>query len=111
MAHWWDEWLLNPCCLVPNAEQGDRIRNGGTVPISPLPSRMSPTLQSGEENQNLPTGGQRGCLGGSQFFRAGGKILECPIGGLTGYISFGVPGGPQLFRAGREITNAHWWAE
>ena len=21
------------------------------------------------------------------------------------------PGGPQLFGGGREITNAHWWAE
>ena len=28
MAYWWAEWLHNPCCLVPNAQHGDKIRNG-----------------------------------------------------------------------------------
>ena len=28
MARWWAEWLHNPCCLVPNAQHGDKIRNG-----------------------------------------------------------------------------------
>ena len=53
----------------------------GTVAISPQPSRGSPTPQRAEENQKSPTGGQRGCLGGTQLFRAGRKFRSAPLVG------------------------------
>ena len=49
---------------IPTAsERGGKIRSGpqvGKVATSPLPSRGSPSLQSGEENEKWPTSGQSG---------------------------------------------------
>ena len=51
---------------IPTAsEQGGKIRSGpkvGKVATSPLPSRGSPPLQSGGQNQKWPTSGQNGYL-------------------------------------------------
>ena len=51
---------------IPTAsERGDKIRIGpqvGNVATSPLPYRGSPPLQSGGQNEKLPTSGQNGYL-------------------------------------------------
>ena len=56
MAHLWARWLRHPCRLGDphRCRAGGEIRNGplvGKVATSPLPSRGSPPLQSGGENQ------------------------------------------------------------
>ena len=63
MAHLWAKWLRHPCRLEDPHwfKAGGKIRNGplmGKVATSPLPSRGSPPLQSGRENQKWPTYGQ-----------------------------------------------------
>ena len=77
------------CCYITLAVLSPMLSTGtksemahvGTVAISPLPSRGSPTLQSKEDNQKSPTGGQRGRLGGTQLFRAGKKFWSAPLPG------------------------------
>ena len=65
MAHKWAKWLRHPCRLGdPHCfRAGGKIRKGklmGKVATSPLPSRGSPPLQSGGQNQKWPTCGQSG---------------------------------------------------
>ena len=60
VAHLWAKWLRHPCRLRDphRCRAGGEIRNGplvGKVPPSPLPSRGSPLLQSGGQNQKWPT--------------------------------------------------------
>ena len=66
VAHLWARWLRRPCRLGdPHRFRagGGGVRNGpllGKVATSTLPSRGSPPLQSGGQNQKWPTSGQGG---------------------------------------------------
>ena len=65
VAHKLAKWLRHPCRLGDPHRfgAGGKIRSGplvGKVAMSPLPSRGSPPLQSGGENQKWPTYGQSG---------------------------------------------------
>ena len=65
VAHLWAKWLRHPCRLGDphRFRVGGEIRSGlhvGKVATSPLPSRGSPPLQSGGQNQKWPTCGQSG---------------------------------------------------
>ena len=66
VAHLWAKWLRHPCRLGdPHRFRagGGGIRSGplvGKVATSQLPSRRSPPLLIGGQNQKWPTCGQRG---------------------------------------------------
>ena len=65
VAHLWAKWLRHPCRLGDphRCRAGGKIRSGpqvGKMATSPLPSRGSPQLQSGGQNQKWPTCGQNG---------------------------------------------------
>ena len=67
VAHLWAKWLRHPCRLGDphRFRAGGKIRSGpqvGKMATSPLPSRGSPPLQSGGQNQKRPTCGQKGCV-------------------------------------------------
>ena len=114
MAHKRAKWLHHPCRLGDphRFRAGGKIRSGplmGKVATSPLPSRGSPLLHSGGQNQKWPTSGQSGyiipCrLGDPRRFRAGGKIRSGPQVGkvATSPLPFG---DPHRFRAGGKIRS------
>ena len=63
VARLWAKWLRHPCRLGDprRFRVGGKIRSGphvGKMTTSPLPSRGSPPLQSGGQNQKWPTRGQ-----------------------------------------------------
>ena len=92
MAHKWAKWLRHPCRLGDphRFRAGGKIRSGpqvGKVATSPLPSRRSPPLQSGEENQKWPTSGQ------------------------SGYVTPTVSGIPTASERGAKSEVAHFWAK
>ena len=65
VAHQWAKWLRHPCRLGDphRFRAGGKMRSGpqvGKVATSPLPSRGSPPLQSGGQNQKWPTNAQSG---------------------------------------------------
>ena len=65
VAHRWAKWLRHPCRLEDpyRFRAGGKSRSGpqvGKLATSPLPSRGSPPLQSGTENQQWPTSGHSG---------------------------------------------------
>ena len=65
VAHLRAKWLRHPCCLGDphRFRAGGKIKSGpqvGKVATSPLPSQVSPPLQSGGQNQKWPTCGQSG---------------------------------------------------
>ena len=65
VAHKWAKWLCHPCRLGDphRFTAGGKTRIGplvGKVATSPLPSRGSPPLNSGGQNQKWPTSGQSG---------------------------------------------------
>ena len=82
------KWLCHPCRLgdPQRFKAGGKIRNGplvGKVATSPLQSRGSPPLQSGQQNQKWPTFMQSGyvtpaVLGDLHRCKAGGKIESGP---------------------------------
>ena len=76
---------------IPTAsERGGEIRSGplvGNVATSPLPSRVSPPLQSGGQNQNWPTCGQ------------------------GGYVTPAILGIPTAVERGAKSEVAHLWAK
>ena len=91
VAHLWAKWLRNPCRLGDphRCGAGGKIRNGplvGKVATSPLPSRGSPPLQSGGQNQKWPTCGQ------------------------GGYVTPAVSGIPTAAERGGKSEVAHLWA-
>ena len=139
MAHMWAQWLSNPCRLggpqcsargqnqkwptcghvgyltpavsgVPNALQGDKIRNGphvGTVATQPLPSRGSPMLCTGTHSemahmwvQWLPNPCR---LGGPQC-SARGQNQKWPTCWHGGYLTPAVSGVPNALH-GDKIRN------
>ena len=91
MAHIWATWLRHPCRLLdPNHfRPGDEIRSGpvlGNVATSLLPSRGSPPLQSGGQNQKRPTCGHHS------------------------YVTPAVSGSPTAAERGAKSEVAHKWA-
>ena len=92
MAHLWARWLPHPCRLGDphRFRAGSKIRSGplvGKVATSPLPSRGSPPLESGEQNQKWPTRGQ------------------------SGYLTPAVSGIPTASKRGAKSEVAHLWAK
>ena len=82
VAHKWAKWL--------RFRAGGKIRSGpqvGKVATSPLPSRGSPPLQSGGQNQKWPTSGQ------------------------NGYLTPAVSGIPTASERGAKSELAHKWAK
>ena len=92
VAHLWARWLRHPCRLGDphRFKAGGKIRSGplvGKVATSPLPSRGSPPLQSGGQNQKWPTCGQ------------------------SGYVTPAVSGIPTALERGAKSEVAHLWAK
>ena len=92
VAHLWAKWLCHPCRLGDphRFRAGGKIRSGpqvGKVATSPMPSRGSPSLQSGEENRKWPTCGQ------------------------SGYVTPAVSGIPTASEQGGKSEVAHKWAK
>ena len=118
-AHLWAKWLLHPCRLGDplRFRAGGTIRSGplvGKVATSPLPSRGSPPLVSGGQNQKWPTCGQGGCVTPA--------VLGIPSDAVRGAKSEVAQlwarwlrnlcrlGDPLHFRAGGTSQVAHLWA-
>ena len=119
VAHVWAMWLPHPCRLRDphrcRAGGGGGIRSGpqvGKVATSPLPSRGSPPLQSGGQNQEWPTCGQCGyvtpAVSGipTAAERGGGGNQKRPTSGQSGYITPAVSGIPTALQSGGE--NQKW---
>ena len=92
VAHLWAKWLRHPCRLGDphRCRAGGKIRSGplvGKVATSPLPSRGSPPLQSGGQNQKWATCGQ------------------------SGYVTPAVSGIPTASEWGEKSQVAHLWAK
>ena len=92
VAHKGAKWLRHPCRLGDphRFRAGSRITSGpqvGKVATSPLPSRGSPLLQSGAQNQKWPTSGQ------------------------SGYVTPAVSGIPTASGGGAKSEGAHQWAK
>ena len=92
MAHKWAKWLGHPGRLGdPHCfKAGGKIRSGpqvGKMATSPLPSRGSPPLPSGGQNQKWPTCGQ------------------------SGYVTPAVSGIPTASERRGESEVAHKWAK
>ena len=92
VAHLWAKWLRHPCRLGDphRFTAGGKIRSGplvGKVATSPLPSRGSPALQSGRQNQKRPTCGQ------------------------GGYLTPAISGIPTSSQRGAKSEVAHLWAK
>ena len=92
VAHLWAKWLRHPCRLGdPHRFRAEgKMTSGplvGKMATSPLPSRGSPALQSGGQNQKWPTCGQ------------------------NGYITPAVSGIPTAAKRGAKSEVAHLWAK
>ena len=92
VAHLWAKWLRHPFRLgdPQRFRAGGKIRSGplmGKMATSPLPSRGSPPLQSGGQNQKWPTCGQ------------------------NGYVTLAVSGIPTAAERGAKSEVAHLWAK
>ena len=92
VAHLWAKWLRHSCRLGDphHFRAGGKIRSGqqvGKVAMSRLPSRGSPPLQSGGQNQKWPTSGQ------------------------SGYVTPAVSGIPSASERGAKSEVAHKWAK
>ena len=92
VAHLWAKWLRHPCRHGDphRFKAGGKIRSGplvGKVATSPLPSRGSPPLHSGGQNQKWPTCGQ------------------------SGYVTPAVSGIPTAAERGGKSEMAHLWAK
>ena len=92
VAHKWAKWLPHPCRIGDphRFRAGGKIRSGpqvGKMATSPLPSRGSPPLQSGGQNQKWPTSGQ------------------------NGYLTPAVSGIPTASERGAKSEVAHKWAK
>ena len=92
VAHKWAKWLRHPCRLGDphRPRAGKKITSGpqvGKVATSPLPSRGSPPLQSGGQNQKWPSSGQ------------------------SGYVTPAISGIPIASERGAKSEVAHLWAK
>ena len=120
VAHLWAKWLRHPCRLGDphRCRAGEKIRSGplvGKVATSPLPSRGSPPLQSGGQNQKWPTGGQSGyvtpAVSGVPPLQSGGQNQKWPACGQSGYVTPAVSGIPTASERGAKSEVAHLWAK
>ena len=115
VARLWAKWLHHPCCVGDphRFRAGGEIRSGplvGKVAMSPLPSRGSPPLQSGWQNQTWPTSGQSGyvtpAVSGiptASERAALSEVAHCWAKWLRHRCRLG---DPHRFRAGRKIRSA-----
>ena len=97
VAHKWAKWLRHPCRLGDphRCRAGGKIRSGplvGEVATSPVPSRGSEPLQSGEQHQKWPTCGQSGYVTppsrGSPALHSGGQNKKwCPKEGRNYFVT------------------------
>ena len=92
VAHLWAKWLRHPRRLGDphRFRAGGKIISGpqlGKVATSPLPSRGSPPLKSGGQNQTRPSSGQ------------------------SGYVTPAVSGIPTASERGAKSEVAHNWAK
>ena len=92
VAHLWGKWLRHPCRLGDphRCRVGGKIRSGpiiGKVATSPMPSRGSPPLESGGQNQ------------------------KWPISGQSGYVTLAVSGIHTASERGAKSEVAHFWAK
>ena len=119
MAHLWAKWLRHPCRLVhPHRFRvGGKIRSGslvGKVATSPLPSRGSPPLQRGGQNQKWPTCGQGGYAtpAVSGFPTASERGAKSEVAHLWAkWLCHACRlGDPHRFSAGGKSEVAHLWA-
>ena len=109
VAHLWARWLRNPCCLGdPHRCRGEgKFRSGplvGKVSTSPLPSRGSPPLQSGGQNEKWPTCGQSGygtpAVSGIPTAAERGEIRSGPLAGKVAMSPLPSRGSPPLRSGG-----------
>ena len=115
VAHKWANCLPHPCRIGDphRFKAGGKIRSGpqvGNLATSPLPYRGSPPLQSGGQNQKLPTSGQIGYLTPCRIeephrCRAGGKIRSGPQVGKLPTSPLPYRGSPSLQSGGQ---NQKW---
>ena len=87
----------------------------GKVATSPLPSRGSPPLQSGGQNQKWPSSGQSGyvtpAVSGIPIAAERGSKSEWPTCGQSGYVTPAVSGIPTASERGAKSEVAHNWAK
>ena len=115
VAHLWAKWLRDPCRLRdPHRCRAEgEIRSGllvGKVATSPLPSRGSPPLQSGGQNQKWPIYGQSGYVtpavsGIPTAAERGGEIRSGPLVGKVATSTVPSRGSPPLHSGGQ---NQKW---
>ena len=111
VAHKWAKWLRHPCRLGDphHFRAGGKIRSGplvGKVATSLLPSRGSPPLQSGGENQKWPTCEQSGYVtpavsGIPTAAERGGEIRSGPLVGKVATSPLPSRGSPPLQSGGK----------
>ena len=87
----------------------------GKVATSPLPSRGSPPLQSGGQNQKWPTLGKVATsplpCRGSPPLQSGGQNQKWPTCGQSGYVTPAGSGMPTAAERGAKSEVAHLWAK
>ena len=114
VAHKWAKWLRHPCRLGDphRCRARGEIRSGpqvGKMATSPLPSRGSPPLQSGGENEKWPTCGQSGyvtpAVSGIPTASERGGNEKWPTCGQSGYVTPAVLGIPTAAERGGEIRS------
>ena len=120
VAHNWAKWLRHPCRLGDphRLRAGGKIRRGpqvGKVATSGLPSRGSPPLQSGGQNQKWPTCGQSGyvmpTVSGIPTASEQKEKSEVAHKWQSGYVSPAVSGIPTASKQGAKSEVAHKWAK
>ena len=119
VAHKWAKWLPHPYRIGDphRCRAGGKIRSGpqvGKLATSPLPHRGSPPLQSGGQNQKLPTSGQIGYLtpavSGIPTAAERGAKSEVAHKWANWLPHPCRIGEPHSFRAGAKSEVAHKWA-
>ena len=105
-ARWWAEWLHNPCRLGG----GDPRDGRGYVAHPPTrgpPHIVLPALKSWGPPR------RQGLCSRSAYQWATTDFTPCVVAHWWAEWLHNPCrlGGPQRFRAGREIRRAHWWAE
>ena len=121
VAHKRAKLLHHPCRIGDphRCRAGGKIRSGpqvGNLATSPLPSRGSPPLQSGGQNQKWPTSGQSGYLtpavsGIPTAAERGGKSKSGAQVGKVATSPLPYQGSPPLQSGGAKAKVAHKWAK
>ena len=120
VAHLWAKWLRHPCRLgdPQRFRAGRKIKSApqvGKVATSPLPSRGSPPLQSGGQNEKWPIYGQSGyvtpAVSGISTAVERGPNQKWPTCGQSGYVTPAVWGIHTASERGGKSETAHLWAK